>query len=180
MPKRKRADIYRRRLEVKKLYLQGLPLHEIADRLGVSEQTIKKDIQEINRWYLEAVEKNPHILERQAEHILRHLDELRLIKARLNQIADRAQKEGKLREEITAMKALIDELAHEARVLRLIDVSKTINNYIHIDKIGILVNGAIEVIKEFVPPDRQKYALERLKLLGQKVIEAEVKEHDIK
>jgi len=165
--KRRKVDVYKRRLEVKKLYLQGLTLYDIAQKLGVSVSTIKKDIQEINRWYLE----NPHILERQAEHILRHLDELKMVKERLWKLADKANSP---RDEVNILKAILDELSHEARVLRLIDVTKTINNYISIDKIGVLVNGAIEVIKEFVPPERQKYALERLKNIGQKVIDSEV------
>jgi len=169
--KRGKIDVYKRRLEVKKLYLQGLTLYDIAQKLGVSVSTIKKDIQEINRWYLEAVEKNPHILERQAEHILRHLDELKMVKERLWKLADKANSP---RDEVNVLRAILDELSHEARVLRLIDVTKTINQYIHVDKIGVLVNGAIEVIKEFVPPERQKYALERLKMIGQKIIDSEV------
>jgi len=172
MPRKRgrKIDVYKRRLEVKKLYLQGSSLYDIAQRLNVSVSTIKKDIQEINRWYLEAVEKNPHILEKQAVYILRHLDELRMVKERLWKLADETSTS---KDEVNALKAILDELSHEARVLRLIDVSKTINNYIKIDKIEVLVNGAIEVIKEFVPPDRQKYALERLKNLGQEIIEGE-------
>jgi len=170
MPKGRKTNVYKRRLEVKKLYLQGISVYDIAQKLNVSTSTIKKDIKEINRWYLNAVEKNPHILERQAEHILRHLDELKMIKERLWKLVD---KSSSSKDEVRVLRAILDELSHEARVLRLIDVTKTINNYISIDKIGILVNGTIEIVKEFVPPERQKYALERLKILGQKTIEEE-------
>ncbi len=115
------------------------------------------------------VQKNPHILEKQAEYILKHLDEMRLVKQKLWEIERKADH----KDEISALKAILDVLSHEARVLKLIDVSKTINNYIHINKINILVNKTIEVIKEFVPADKQKYALERLKSIGNDIISVE-------
>jgi len=176
---RTRKDlVYRRRLAVRKLYLKGFEPQDILNNKEFISRfpkttlpMIKNDIKEIGKWYLAAVEKNPNILEKQAEYILKHLDELKLIKQRFHEIADRAKNEGKLKEEIMACRAIVDELSHEARVLKLIDVTKTINQYIHIDKIGILVNGVIEVIKEFVPMDKQKYALTRLKDLSNRIID---------
>ena len=91
-----------------------------------------------------------------------------LIKQKLWEVESGADSD---KNEIAALKALLDVLNHEARVLKLIDVSKTINNYIHVNKIGTLVNGAIEVIKEFVPKERRHYALERLRTLGDNIID---------
>jgi len=159
---------YKRRLKVRKMYLQGYTPQQMADDLGVKLSTIKSDIRKINQWYTAAVEKNGHILEKQAEYILKHLDELKLIKQKLWEIESKADTD---KDKIDALKSILNELSHEARVLKLIDVSKTINNYISIDKIGIIVNTAIDVIKEFVPLEKQKYALERLKNAGRNIIE---------
>jgi hypothetical protein len=160
--------VYKRRLKVKDLYLKEVPLTDIADQLGVSLDVVKSDIRAVNKEYMAQVQKNPHILEKQAEYILKHLDELKLIKQKLWDIEQNADSD---KSRIAACKAVLDELSHEARVLKLIDVSKTINNYIHVNKIGILVNGAIDVIKEFVPPEKLSYALERLKLVGKNIID---------
>ena len=162
------GNVYRRRLDVKKLYLKGLSTTEIATQLGVSEAVIQSDIREINRWYLQAVEKNPHILEKQAEYILRHLDELKMVKQKFWELQTSATCD---KDKIAALKGVLDELSHEARVLKLIDVSKSITQYIHVDKIGILVQNVIDVIKEFVPIEKQKYALERLKTAGKDIID---------
>lgn len=165
----KRIKVYKRRLEVKKDYLKGMPISEIAKKHGVSESVIKNDIKYINEEYIAMVQKNPHILERQVEYILRHLDELQLIKQRLWEIESNATD----KEKISALKALLDELQHEARVLKLIDVSKTINNYIHINKVEVVLNRVIDVIKEFVPLDKQEIALTRLKNIGTEIFEHE-------
>ena len=159
--------VYKRRLEVKKLYLRGLTIEDIAYKVSASEAVIRKDIRAINKEYMAQVQKNPHILEKQAEYILKHLDELKLVKERLWQIEETASDKQK----VSALKAILDELSHEARVLKLIDVSKTITNYIHVDKLNILTHEVIEIIKEFVPLEQQKYALERLKGAGNKIID---------
>lgn len=169
----KSMQVYKRRLEVKKRYLRGEEVTDIARDLNVSESVIRTDIRAINQEYMSQVQKNPHILEKQAEYILKHLDELKLIKQKLWEIEQSADSD---KSRIAAIKAVLDELSHEARILKLIDVSKTINNYIHADKIAVLVNGAIEIIKDFVPTDKQKYALERLKSVGQNVIDIKAKE----
>jgi transposase len=164
----KSMQVYKRRLKVKEMYLKEMSISDIANKLQVSDNVIRTDIRAINKEYLAQVQKNPHILEKQAEYILKHLDEMKLIKQKLWEIEKSADSD---KNEIASLKALLDVLGHEARVLKLIDVSKTINNYIHVEKIGILVNGAIEVIREFVPLDKQKYALERLKTLGNNIID---------
>jgi hypothetical protein len=168
----KSMKVYKRQLEVKKLYLKELSISDIARELQVSESIVKSDIRAINQQYMDQVQKNPHILEKQAEYILKHLDELKLVKQKLWDIEQNADSD---KARIAALKAVLDELSHEARVLKLIDVSKTINNYIHVDKIGILVNGAVEVLKEFVPSEKLAYALERLKLVGKNIIDVKVK-----
>ena len=165
----KSGNVYRRRLDVKKLYLQGMSVVDMAAQLQVSESVVNNDIREINKWYMDAVTNNPHILEKQAEYILKHLDELQLVKQKLWELEKDSTIQN--RDKIATLKAILEELSHEARVLKLIDVSKSITQYIHIDKIGILVDGTIGIIKEFVPLEQQKYALERLKGLGSSVID---------
>jgi hypothetical protein len=173
MAKTRKMVVYKRRLEVKKLYLQAKSVTEIATELQTSESIIQTDLREINKWYLDAVQNNPNIVEKQAEYMLKHLDELNLIKQKLWEL-ERDSKCDK--DKIGACKALLDELQHESKVLKLIDVSKAITNYIHIDKINVLAKGVIDVIKEFVPVEKQKYALERLKIVSDNVIDTSAKE----
>ena len=85
------------------------------------------------------------------------------------------EKDAKDKDKISALKALLDELNHEARVLRLIDVSKTINNYVHIEKMGIMVQQIVDVVKEFVPLEKQEYALRRIKSIGTDVLQKKEK-----
>jgi len=173
MGRGKSMKVYKRRLKVKELYLKGESLTEIASKFGVSVQTIENDIREINKQYMAAVEKNPHILERQAELILKHLDELQLVKKELWKLKETAKSD---KDKLSALKAIIDELSHEARVQRLIDVTKTINNYIHIEKMGILVQQVTDIIKEFVPLEKQEYALRRIKAIGESIFSSDKKE----
>jgi hypothetical protein len=176
MGRTRKSLVLKRRNKIRKLLLKGIESAEdianhpdIVKEFGkTSVATIRRDLSAINKWYVAAVEKNPNILEKQAEYILKHLDQLKMVKERLWDIENKAKTD---KDKVTALKAVLDELKHESKVLKLIDVSKTINNYIKIDKIGILVNGAIEVIREFVPKEQQKYALQRLKKLGDNVID---------
>lgn len=165
---------YKRRLEVKQLFLKGQSITDMAFKLDVSESTIKSDIRRINKEYIKQVQNNPHILEKQAEYILRHLDELKLIKSELYKINETANNKQK----ISALKAILDELSQEARILKLIDVTKKITNYIHIDKISVITHEFIGILKEFVPAEMQKYALERLRGVSSKITDAEFTEKD--
>ena len=165
--------VYKRRLKVKKMYLQGTAISDIASQLNTSVVTIKNDIKEINKTYIAAVQKNGNILEKQAEYILKHLDQLNMVKRKLWELEEIAASD---KDRISALKAVLEELNHEARILKLIELSKTINNYIHIDKINNLTQSVIEVNREFVPLDQQKYALERLKQAGKKIIDVKSKD----
>lgn len=160
--------VYKRRLKVKKDYLKGLDIPTLALKFKVPESIIRSDLRTINKEYIAQVQKNPHILEKQAEYILKHLDQLKLVKERLWNLENTTKMD---KDKITALKTILEELNHEARVLKLINVTKTINNYIHVDKVNVLVGRVIDVIKEFVPVDQQKYALERLKITQQKIID---------
>ena len=172
MGKTRAMLVYKRRLQVKKRFLQGQTVAAIAEAESVSEAVIRTDLKAINKQYIAAVTSNGNILEKQAEYILKHLDQLSMVKEKLWELESTAQTD---KNKISALKALLDELNHEAKVLRLIDVSKTINQYIKIDKIEIVLNKVIDVIKEFVPLDQQKYALIRLKKVGESIIDIESK-----
>ena len=160
MGQTRKMMVYKRRLKVRDSYLKGVSVTVMADEFNTSESVIRNDIKEVNNQYMKTVKNNPRILEKQAEHILKHLEQLEMVKARLWQLEETA--EGS-KNKIGALKAILTELDHEAKILKLIDVSKTINNYIHIDKINVLVTEVIKVMKEFVPPEKQKYAFDRLK-----------------
>jgi len=175
--KTRKSLVLKRRNVVRKLYLKGvtkvediLAQEDMHQFVPVSIGTVRKDLAAINKWYVAAVEKNPQILDKQAEYILKHLDQLSMIKEELWKLQQNAETD---KNKIGALKALLDELNHEAKILKLIDVSKTINQYIKIEKIELMMNKVIEVVKEFVPVNQQKYALERLKQVGTQVIDAE-------
>lgn len=163
MSRKKAMDIYKRQLEVKKLYLKGIDVTDIALQMGVTEAVVRTDLKRISEMYMKAVQDNPNIVEKTQEHILKHLDELKMVKQKLWQLSETGSTE---KAQIAALKGILEELGHEARVLKLIDVSKTINNYIHVEKLAVLVNQVVEVIKEFVPTEKQRYALDRLKNVG--------------
>lgn len=164
--------VYQRRIKVRKLLLQGMSDDDIALRLGVTKSVVKSDVRAINKWYKKAVIENPHILEKQAEYILRHLDQLNLVKQKLWELEKTSVSE---KTKIAALKTIVDELSHEARILKLVDTSKTvINQYVHVDKLNVLMTKIVGVIRDFVPSEQQKYAFERLKKLGD-ILEGEVK-----
>jgi flagellar biosynthesis component FlhA len=71
------------------------------------------------------------------------------------------------RGKLEALKTLLTELEHESKILKLIDTShKIIKNYIHIDRINVLMEKLNEVVREFVPPEKQVYAYQRIKDMG--------------
>jgi len=159
-----KMDAYKRMLEVKKLYLKEKSIEEIATALGISKDTVQEDLKRISEIYTKAVQDNKHILTRQIENVLQHLDELKHVKSELWKLQETAVSDkGKL----DALMAVLKELEQEARLLKLVDSSKVIiEKYVHVDKVNVLMTQVTEVIKEFVPPDKQKYAYERLKKLG--------------
>jgi len=160
MANTKKMLVYKRRLQVRDKYLKGISVAVIADELSTSESVIRNDIKEVNSQYMRTIKNNPRMLEKQAEYILKHLEQLEMVKAKLWKLEESADSD---KNRIGALKTILTELDHEAKILKLIDVSKTINNYIHVDKINVLVNEVVKVMKEFVPPEKQKYAFDRLK-----------------
>jgi len=172
--KTSKMDIYKRRLEVRNLVLKGFSDSDIIDRLKISQDTLTEDKRMIADQYIRAVTENKNLLTRQAELIMKHLDQLDLIKKKLWEIEEAV--DTPTRTKIDALKSILTELEHESKILRLIDNSNIIvKQYIHIDKINVLMNKITEVIKEFVPSDQQRYAFDRLRSLGN-VLEAEVVE----
>ena len=165
MSKTNKIDIYRRRLEVRDYILKGWKDNEIMEKTQISRDTLTEDKKAINDQYMKAVTENKHILAKQAEHIMKHLDQLDMIKKRLWDIQDDADTPTKTK--IDTLKTILQELEHESKIFRLIDTSNTIiKQYIHIDKLNILMEKVTDVVREFVPPEKQRYAFDRLKGLA--------------
>jgi len=165
MGRTRAIDRYKRLLEVKKLYLKGYSVHDIAETLKVSPGTIQKDLTRISQMYTEMVRKNPYLMNRQMEAIVKHLEQLQMVKKKLWELEHSSVKGH---DKVNALKTLLLELEHESKILRLVDSTKVIvKNYIHIDKVNVLMTKIAEIINEFVPKDKVKYAFDRLKHLGE-------------
>ena len=165
MAKSSKIDIYKRRLQIRDLILKGNSDQDVMTQVGISRDTLAEDKQYISEQYLKAVTENKNLLARQAEYVMKHLDQLQIIKKKLWDMADDA--DNTVKTKIDSLKTILQELEHESRILRLIDNSNVIiKQYIHIDKISVLMGQLTEVIKEFVPAEKQKYAFDRIKGLG--------------
>lgn len=164
MAKKSVKEIEERREAVKELVLKGWKDRDIMAKLQISRDILDGDREAIQDAYVQAITDDANMFKRQAEHILKHLDQLDMVKKKLWELEGAAESDkGK----IEALKTLLTELEHESKILKLIDSSKTIiKNYIHVDKINILMTKLTEVIREFVPEDKQQYAFQRIKDLG--------------
>lgn len=164
MAKKSVKEIEERRDSVKELVLKGWKDKDIMDKLGISRDILDGDRESIQEAYIHAITDDANMFKRQAEHILKHLDQLDMVKKKLWELEGSADSD---KGRIEALKTLLTELEHESKILKLIDSSKTIvKNYIHVDKINILMTKLTEVIREFVPEDKQQYAFQRIKDLG--------------
>lgn len=164
--RKSKADIEARQLEVRDRILKGYRDEDIMKELGITRDVLDRDKEVISASYVKAVTENKYLLAKQAEHVMKHLDQLDMIKRKLWEIEEGAKSED-TKGKLEALKTLLTELEHESKILRLIDSSKTIiKNYIHVDKINILMTKLTEVIQEFVPADKQRYAFDRIKELG--------------
>lgn len=164
--RKSKAEIEDRQLKVRDLLLKGYHDQDIIKALQISKDVLESDKEAISAGYIKAVTENKYLLARQAEHIMKHLDQLDMIKRKLWEIEEGA-KDDDTKGRLEALKTLLTELEHESKILRLIDSTKTIvKNYIHVDKVNILMVKLTEVIQEFVPQEKQKYAFDRIKDLG--------------
>ncbi len=177
-----KAERFHRRLQVKDLALKGYSSYEIAKKLGVSKKTIEKDMLWVQEYWTKLAIKNKHIARKQYEYVQKFLDELKLIKKELYDLLEQAKAEGKFKTRLDTLKILIQRIEQEARILGLINPSKLIvNNFIHIDTFKRIMNTMATIVEEFVPSDRRRYAVERLKnikieSLKDRVIDAEFEE----
>jgi len=166
----KKTDQSKRLSAAQEYILKGFKDHEIVELMSkdfpgytINMLTTDKEIVTVN--YVKAVTENKYLLVKQAETIMKHLDQLDMIKKKLWEIEEKAT--GDTKGQIEALKTLLTELEHESKILRLIDTShKIIKNYIHIDKINVLMEKLSGVIREFVPADKQAYAFQRIKDFG--------------
>lgn len=158
-------EIEQRRSEVRELMLMGWKDKDIMAKLTISRDILDGDKDAISSEYLKEITSDSSMYQKQAEHILKHLDQLDMIKKKLWTLESTAQSE---KGQIEALRTLLTELEHESKILRLIDTNKTIiKNYIHVDKINVLMTKITDVIREFVPVDKQGSAFSRLKGLGE-------------
>jgi hypothetical protein len=166
----KKADQSKRLSIAQEYLLKGFKDHEIVEEMaklfpGYTTNMLVSDKETITANYIKAVTENKYLLAKQAETIMKHLDQLDMIKKKLWEIESKAN--GDTKGQIEALKTLLTELEHESKILKLIDTShKIIKNYIHIDKINILMEKLTGVIREFVPEDKQPYAFQRIKDMG--------------
>lgn len=168
-------EIEERRLKVRELILKGHHDEDICKELSITQKVLDGDKELISAEYVKAVTENKYLLAKQAEHIMKHLDQLDMIKKKLWEIEETCAPDDS-KAKLESLKTLLTELEHESKILKLIDTSHTIiKNYIHIDKINVLMNKLTEVIQEFVPPEQQQYAYARIKDLGE-VLDTECSE----
>jgi len=80
----KEIEIRRRKIET--LKLQGYSQRDIAEKLGVTEQTISADVKELNERYKKLVVQNPQYLEKRVEKILEWLDKYDLVLKQLYEL----------------------------------------------------------------------------------------------
>lgn len=163
--KNSKETIMERRNDIRDLILQGWKDRDIMKKFNIGPVTLKADKDAIGAEYLKAVTSSEEMMHKQAEAVMKHLDQLDMIKKKLWEIEKDATLDT--RSKLETLKTLLQELAHESRVLKLIDNSNTVvKNYIHIDKITVMMDKLTEVIREFVPPDKQGYAFARIRDLG--------------
>lgn len=153
----------KRRRGVQELVLQGYSYNEIAEKLGVSVPTIVEDVKHLNNRYQKLVVENADYLTRQIEHIFRLQDEFNLIKKNLWEIASKSTASD--RDRINALRSLLNQMVHKAKMLNLIQVDKATFNqtYIKIEQIQPMLEQIIYIVKRNVPEDKQIEVLEALK-----------------
>lgn len=167
-PKRSEAD--KRQADALELFLKGFKDHEIISEMSViysnyGPEQWARDKEAISANYIKSVTENKYLLAKQGEHVLKHLDQLDMIKKELWTMY--AKEDADTRSKLDSLKTLLVELEHESKVLRLIDVShKIIKNYIHVDKLNVIMNRLTDIVREFVPTEKQTYAFQRIKDMG--------------
>jgi len=164
-----------RQEKVSEMLLQGFKDSEIINKMKAvvpyTNEMLKVDKEAITANYIKAVTENKYLLAKQAESIMKHLDQLDLIKKKLWEIEQTTGQDT--RGKLEALKTLLTELEHESKILKLIDTShKIIKNYIHIDKLNVMMEKLGAVVEEFVPPEKQVYAYQRIGELG-KILDTE-------
>ena len=93
-------EIELRRRKIEELKLKGYSQRDIAEKLGVTEQTISADVKELNERYKKLVIQNPQYLEKRVEKILEWLDKYDLV---LKQLYDLKEGNTNANESITSI-----------------------------------------------------------------------------
>lgn len=76
------VEIDDRRKEIKEYMLKNTPVTTIAKKVGVSPQTVRKDIAYWQSYYKKLAIKNPHIVQRQFAKVEELIDEVQIIKTK--------------------------------------------------------------------------------------------------
>jgi hypothetical protein len=203
--KRGRTDLTTqetRRAKVKEYYLQGQNAHEISLKVGAAYETVVADINYWKTYYAKLATNNPHIVSKQIEKVAKLLDESEIIKKEfwslyeelknksaeekafaekeLAENPDKKRVEAKLYlgDRIDALKAIMNRIEAEARLLNLFNpVNLQGGNFISIDVLKEILMIVKNIITEFIPAEKQCYAIERMKQIKlDNTIDAEFKE----
>ena len=192
-----------RRVKVKELYLQGKTANEISKIVNCNYQTALSDINHWKEYYAKLATNNPHIVEKQVERINRLLDETEMVKKEFwgvyddikaqieKEEAERAaalekdptahvKQSSHIGEKLDTLKAIMNRMETEARLLNLFNPANLQNsNMISVEVLKEILTIVKNIITEFIPADKQGYAIERMKRIKldpSNIIDVESKE----
>ena len=177
-------EIEIRRRDVQKLSQKGYTQQEIAAKLEVHPQTICADIKFINDRYKKLVSENPEYLSQQLEKILKFIDDFDLLMKEYWELKEQAKKEitvtdkkgntrtipyGDLDDQRKVLDSIRQVIVEKAKILKLIsgDNKYLQTNYVHVDNLSLhiqpIMNIVMQVIKKYVPNEKQPDAFNTLK-----------------
>ena len=210
-----------RRRQVEDLKLKGYTQIQIAEKLGVTEQTITADVKALNERYKKFVTENPHYLEKRIDKILKWLDKYDKVLQQLYELKDatfevkdkiqaivnrhlpallkpQPDEKGKVNKEemqkyrnkekkrfffrrelnglaksntsdhTSILREIRSTLSEQAKILQLITGNKTYvqQNFIHIDKIHLIINKVKYIIEKYIEPKKRVEVYEVLKTIN--------------
>jgi IS30 family transposase len=177
-------EIEQRRRKVQELLRKGYTQNDIAEKLGVHHQTVHNDVQAVNDRYKKLVSENPEYLSQQLEKILKFIDDFDALMREYWELKEQASNQievtdkkgnkkivplGTVDDQRKVLDSIRQVIVEKAKILKLIsgDNKYLQQNYIHIENINSyivpIMNSFKQVIKKYVPNDRQSDAFNTLK-----------------